>query len=97
MTHLSADPALTTAIVVVKTGILVLGGLISYFSYKAYRNTGARALRSLAVGFAIVTVGSLVAGAFDVLFHVPLPVGVLIDSSLTLVGFAVITYSLFAD
>jgi hypothetical protein len=97
MGHLTASPTVTTFIIVVKTGILVLGGLITYFSYKAYRRTGSPALRALAIGFGIVTSGALLAGAFDVLLEVDLATGVLIDAILTLIGFAVITYSLYVD
>ncbi|KTG18794.1 DUF7521 family protein [Haloferax profundi] len=97
MGHLSASPTVTTFIIVVKTGILVLGGLITYFSYKAYRRTRSPSLRALAIGFGVVTSGALLAGAFDVLLAVDLATGVLIDSILTLIGFAVITYSLYVE
>jgi len=97
MPHTSASPAITTGIVILKTGILVLGGLITYFSYRAYQRTDAPALRALAIGFGIVTLGSLLAGGFDVVLGIPLATGVLIDAALTFVGFAVITYSLYVD
>lgn len=91
------SPAVTTAIVVAKTGILVLGGLITYFSYRAYQRTGARPLRLLAVGFGVVTFGSLLGGVLDQLVGIELATSVLIDSLLTLVGFVVIFYSLYAE
>jgi len=97
MVHQDISTSITTGIVVVKTGILILGGLITYFSLKAYRNTGTRALRALAVGFGIITLGALLGGTFDFILDVSLATGVLIDATLTLVGFAVITYSLYAD
>ncbi|MFC7128728.1 DUF7521 family protein [Haloferax chudinovii] len=97
MGHLSASPTIATMIIVVKTGILVLGGLITYFSYKAYRNTGAASLRALALGFGTVTLGAMLGGALDVILNVDLATGLLIDSVLTLVGFAVITYSLYVE
>ncbi|KAB1191978.1 hypothetical protein GJR96_00380 [Haloferax sp. MBLA0076] len=97
MGHLTASPTITTFIIVVKTAILVLGGLITYFSYKAYRRTRSPSLRALAIGFGVVTSGALLAGAFDVLLAVDLATGVLIDAILTLIGFAVITYSLYVE
>ena len=97
MGHLTTSPTIATFIIVVKTGILILGGLITYFSYKAYRRTGSPALRALALGFGIVTFGALLAGAFDVLLNIDLATGVLIDAILTFIGFAVITYSLYVD
>jgi hypothetical protein len=97
MSHTTASPAVATAIIVVKTGILILGGLISYFSYKAYRQTASPALKALAVGFGIITFGAFLAGAFDMFVNVSLAFGVLVDATLTLVGFAVITYSLYVE
>ncbi|ADE03355.1 DUF7521 family protein [Haloferax volcanii] len=97
MGHLTTSPTIATMIIVVKTGILVLGGLITYFSYKAYRNTGAASLRALALGFGVVTLGAMLGGALDVILNVNLATGLLIDSVLTLIGFAVITYSLYVD
>ncbi|MFB6090158.1 MAG: hypothetical protein ABEJ97_03790 [Halobellus sp.] len=97
MPHTTASASIATGIVVVKTGILVLGGLITYFSLKAYRNTGTRALRALAIGFGIITLGSLLGGTLDFILGVDLATGILIDAALTFVGFAVITYSLYAD
>ncbi len=86
-----------SAIVATKTVTLVLGSLIAYLSYRAYRRTGAVALRSLAVGFGIVTAGAILAGVTHQFTGLDLAVGVLLQSTLTLVGFAVITYSLYAD
>ena len=97
MVHTTASPAVVSLIVAVKTAILVFGGLITYFSYKAYRNTGERSLRALAIGFGIITFGALLAGVLDVLLNTSLALGVLIDAVLTLLGFAVITYSLYSD
>lgn len=82
------------ALTAVKTLILILGGVVSALSFKAYRRTGDPALRALAAGFASITVGVLLAGfTFEVL-AVPLGVGVLVESLFVLAGFLVITYSL---
>lgn len=97
MVHTTASASVATGIIVVKLGILVLGSLITYFSLKAYRNTGSAALRALAVGFGIVTFGALLGGTFDALFGVGLATGLLVDAILTFVGLAVITYSLYTE
>jgi hypothetical protein len=97
MVHTTASPTVVSLIIAVKTGILVLGGLITYFSYKAYRNTGEDSLRALAVGFGIITFGALLAGVLDTILDVSLALGVLVDAALTLLGFAVITYSLYTE
>ncbi|WP_425498351.1 DUF7521 family protein [Halogeometricum salsisoli] len=85
------------AVIVVQTGILILGGLITYFSFKAYRRTGEPSLRALALGFGIVTFGAIVAGILDVVLQTDLVIGLLVDSLITLVGFAIITYSLYVE
>ena len=97
MVHTTTSASIATGIIVMKTGILVLGGLITYFSLKAYRNTRSRALRALATGFGIITLGALLGGTFDFIFGVSLATGLLIDAVMTFVGFAVITYSLYAE
>lgn len=97
MSHFATAPVLATALIVVQTAILVLGGLITYFSFKAYRRTGESSLRALTVGFGIVTFGAIVAGVLDLILDLNLVVGVLVDSVLTLIGFAIITYSLYVE
>jgi hypothetical protein len=97
MVHTTTSASIATGIIVMKTGILVLGGLITYFSLKAYRNTGSSALRALAIGFGIITLGALLGGTFDLILGVSLATGLLIDAILTFVGLAVITYSLYAE
>jgi hypothetical protein len=64
---------------------------------KAWQRTGSPALRSLALGFGFVTLGSLLAGVADQLLAVDQMLAVLVESTLTAVGFAVIVYSLYAD
>jgi len=92
-----------TLVAGLKTLTLVMGGLITYFAYKAYRRTDADALGALALGFAVVTVGALVAGVVDQLLGGPVgPVpprefALLIESALTAAGFGVILYSLYAE
>ena len=97
MVHTTASASIATGIILMKTGILILGGLITYFSLKAYRSTGSKSLRALAAGFGIITLGALLGGTFDVIFGVGLATGLLIDAVLTVVGFAVITYSLYTE
>lgn len=85
----------TTAVIVLKTITLLLSGLVTYFAFKAYRRTGAVALRALAFGFAFVTIGALFAGAADQLVGAPIQYALLIESAFTALGFAIITYSLY--
>jgi len=85
------------AITAAKTATLLLGGLITYLTAKAYRRTGAPALRALAIGFGIVTLGGVIAGIGDLTGVADLRTSVLIQSTVTAIGFAVITYSLYRE
>lgn len=88
---------LTSLIVVLKTITLALGLTITYLSYKAFRRTGSPALRSLALGFGLVTLGALLAGMVDQLMGLETNVALVIESVLTAAGFGVIIYSLYVD
>jgi 4-hydroxybenzoate polyprenyltransferase len=82
-------------IVATQTVTLLLGGLITYFSYSAYRRTELPALRALAIGFAIVTLGSIAGGVMNIIFGQRLLDSLVVESVLTAIGFATITYSLY--
>ncbi|MFB6309559.1 MAG: hypothetical protein ABEH64_00100 [Salinirussus sp.] len=86
-----------TAIVAFKTVTLGLGALITFFAYRAYRRTGRTALWYLAIGFAIVTLGSLLGGVLDQFLASAFRIGLLVESALLTVGFAVIVYSLYVE
>lgn len=95
---------LTLAIAATKTLTFVFGAVITYLSFVAYRRTRAAALRALAVGFAVVTIGSVLGGVVDLasdVVNVTGPeatlYGVLIQSVLTMIGFGIITYSLYQE
>jgi hypothetical protein len=92
-----------SSIVVLKTITLLLGGLITFLSFRASRRTGAKPLRLLAAGFALVTLGSLLAGVIDIASSMDVS-GVLtrrgaiiVESALMTLGFAVIVYSLYSQ
>ena len=99
----AADPsplqsALTPSLVVaLKTATLVLGGLITYFAASAYRRTGARPIGALAVGFGLVTLGALLAGAAQQAFGFDTDAVLVIEAALSTAGFGVILYSLYAE
>jgi hypothetical protein len=83
------------AVVVLKTITLILGGLITYFAYRAYDRSGVDALGYLALGFGIVTLGTLLAGVVDQVLAYDASMALLVESAMTTVGFAVIVYSLY--
>lgn len=88
---------ITTAVLVLKTLTLILGGMITFYSYQAYRRTASRALRALALGFGLVTLGALLAGIVDQLIAVDPGFALVVESAFTTVGFAIILYSLYID
>jgi len=88
------DLTVPSLIIAFKTITLVLGGLITYFAYKSYRRTKSRALGALAVGFGIVTFGTILAGVVDQVLA-DFELGLLIESGLIALGFLVIVYSLY--
>ncbi|WP_458189743.1 DUF7521 family protein [Haladaptatus sp. NG-WS-4] len=87
----------TPLVIALKTLTLALGGVITYFAFKAYRRTGSPALRSLAIGFGIVTLGAFLAGVADQAFRADREFVLVIESALTAIGFASIAYSLYAE
>ena len=56
-------PSSQIGIVVSKTFILIIGGLITYYSYRAYQRTRTPEHRWLTVGFSILTLGAVIGGA----------------------------------
>ncbi|MDX1747017.1 MAG: hypothetical protein R3324_13860, partial [Halobacteriales archaeon] len=67
------------------------------FAYRAYRRTASRSLGRLAVGFAVITLGSLVAGIADQFTSLSTVHALLIESGLTAAGLAVILHALYVD
>jgi hypothetical protein len=84
-------------VVAFKTITLLMGALITYFAYRAYSRTDERALGALAVGFGIVTIGAFLAGVVDQALGGGQRDALLLESALTMVGFGVILYSLYAE
>ena len=82
--------------VVFKTVTLLVGAGITYLAARAYRRLNADGLQWLAAGFGIVTVGALMAGVADQLLVLDGQTAIVIESGLTMLGFAVILYSLYA-
>lgn len=93
--HTTAGPEVLTAVAVVKTLILVSGGIITYFAFRAYRRTDSRSLGALALGFGLITMGTFLAGVIADVIGMPIAIGVLVESVLVLCGFLVIAYSLY--
>ncbi len=87
----------TVVLIAAKTAILAFGSALTYLSYSAFRRTNSRALRALAIGFGLLTLGALLGGVLHQFAGISLEVSVSVQSVFTAVGFAVMTYSLFVD
>ena len=83
-------------VVLTQTVTLLAGGFVTLFAIRAYRRTGAPALRALAVGLGLVTVGALLAGVLHHLANVDVAIALAAQSTANAVGFAVLAYSLYA-
>jgi heme/copper-type cytochrome/quinol oxidase subunit 3 len=94
MVHTTSGLGVQLAIAVVKTLILVVGGVVTYLAFSAYRRTYDRSLGFLAVGFALIVVGVLLAGFTFELLRIDLSVGILVESLFVLAGLSIIAYSL---
>ncbi|WP_216824766.1 DUF7521 family protein [Salinigranum rubrum] len=92
--NLSTNDA-TVLLVVTKTVTLILGALITFLAYRAFRRQGAPALRALMVGFGLVTAGSALGGALYHVADIGFTLGVGIESLVTAAGFGVLVYSLY--
>jgi uncharacterized membrane protein len=86
---------IATIVVFAKALVLPLGVGITFFAYRAYRRTGAAAMRSFALGFAVVTFGSALGGGLDHLAGVALETGLLVNGLFTAVGFTILARSLY--
>ena len=93
----AANGLAVTLLVALKTVLLVVGGLVTYFAARAYRRTRARSIGALALGFGIVTFGTLLSGVADQLLAIEMAWVLVVETALTTAGFLVILYSLYAE
>ncbi|MFB6151923.1 MAG: hypothetical protein ABEJ40_08975 [Haloarculaceae archaeon] len=80
-----------------KAATLTFGTILTWLSARAYRRTGAPALRALTVGIGLVTAGAILGGIVHQVAGLRLLAGIAVQSVFTAFGFAVLTYSLYAD
>ena len=88
---------LVLVVVTTKAVTLTFGTILTWLSYRAFTRTGAPALRALAVGMCLVTIGALLGGVVHQVLGFPVLVGVAVQSGFSATGFAVLTYSLYAE
>lgn len=85
----------TTAILlIVRTLVLALGILITYYSFEAYRRTGTYYMRNAAIGFGIITLGVFIEGVLFEFGGLDLALVHIIESVAIGLGFVVLLISL---
>ncbi|WP_123533451.1 DUF7521 family protein [Halosimplex salinum] len=86
----------TFVLALTKAATLSFGAILTGLSWRAYRRTADPALRALAVGIGLVTIGAILGGVLHRVVAVDLVVAVSVQSVFTACGFAVLTYSLYS-
>lgn len=82
-------------LVIAKVVTMVIGLVIAATAYRGYRRSGRESMWYLAVGFAIISVGSVIEGVlFDVL-HFSIFWAGTVQTGIVAVGMLVILYSLY--
>ncbi len=84
---------LTTASKVVA---LVLGAFIVYLAYTGFRRNRSKPLFCVAIGFALITAGTLIEGLFYVIIGSDLLTATAIGTAITILGFLAILYSIYS-
>ena len=83
-------------VTVVRVAALVLGAFIVYLAYKGYRRNKTQPLLYVALGFALITIGTILEGTLFVMFQIDLREALGVGSVLTLLGFLSIIYSIYS-
>ena len=79
---------------IAQTLVLIFGGVVVYYASRAYVRTKSQAMLLLAVGFACVAVGALLAGIIYNLNSSDLSTPITVQAYSQAVGFLVILVSL---
>ncbi|WP_425607558.1 DUF7521 family protein [Natrinema zhouii] len=87
----------TIVIIAANVVTLLFGGAIVYLAHRAYARTGSTALRALAAGLGLVTLGTFAGGIAHQLLDVSLLNGIAVQSAFTALGFVILAYSLYAE
>jgi len=80
---------------VVKIAALVLGAFIVYLAYRGFRRNRSRPLFYVAVGFALITAGTIAEGILYVILGSELLAAITAGTVITVLGFGAIIYSIY--
>jgi len=79
---------------IAQTLILITGGVVVYYAFRAFGRTKSQAMLLLAIGFACVAVGAVAAGVIYNANTSDLSTPITVQAYSQAVGFLVIVYSL---
>ena len=94
--HPDAPEWVRVLLVLSRVAVLVLALAVTAISYRAYRRTGTRYLRTAAVGFGVISVGVFLEGVLFELFGMDLALVHVVESVVVGVGFLILLQSLRA-
>jgi hypothetical protein len=75
---------------------LALGAFIVYLAYMGYRRNASKPLLYVALGFALITAGTVTEGILYVLLRTDLLAATASGTIFTIVGFIAIIYSIYS-
>ena len=79
-----------------KVAALFLGAFIVYLAYRGYRRNRSRPLLYVAIGFALITAGTIAEGLLYVLLGSALLAAIATGTVVTVLGFIAILYSIYS-
>jgi len=79
-----------------KVVALILGAFIVYLAYKGYKRNSSKPLLYVALGFALITAGTIAEGILYVMLGSGLLSAIATGTAVTVLGFAVIIYSIYS-
>ncbi len=81
---------------ITKIVALILGGFIVYLAYKGYKRNSSKPLLYVALGFALITAGTIAEGVLYVLLGSELLSAIAAGTAVVVLGFVVIIYSIYS-
>ena len=75
---------------------LLLGAFIVYLAYRGFRRNRSRPLFYVAIGFALITAGTIAEGLLYVIIGSELLTAIAVGTTITVLGFVAIIYSIYA-
>ncbi len=81
---------------ITKVIALFLGTFIVYLAYKGYRRNASKPLLYAALGFGLITAGTIVEGVLYVIFGSDLLAAIATGTAITVLGFVAFIYSIYS-